>query len=111
MRDFLQKAKQSSRIIGTLGTAMKNNILLQMADELINSTFMILEANNLDMQVAKEMNLSSAMQDRLFLNEKRVCDMANAIRQIASQTEPVGRILDGCRGIQRRGPSLPFLSA
>ena len=95
MRDFLQKAKQSSRIIGTLGTAMKNNILLQMADELINSTFMILEANNLDMQVAKEMNLSSAMQDRLFLNEKRVCDMANAIRQIASQTEPVGRILDG----------------
>jgi glutamate-5-semialdehyde dehydrogenase len=95
MRDFLQKAKQSSRIIGTLGTAMKNNILLQMADELINSTFMILEANNLDMQVAKEMNLSSAIQDRLFLNEKRVCDMANAIRQIASQTEPVGRILDG----------------
>ena len=95
MRDFLQKAKQSSRIIGTLGTAMKNNILLQMADELINSTFMSLEANNLDMQVAKEMNLSSAMQDRLFLNEKRVCDMANAIRQIASQTEPVGRILDG----------------
>ncbi|WP_257116996.1 glutamate-5-semialdehyde dehydrogenase [Aliarcobacter cibarius] len=95
MRDFLQKAKQSSRIIGTLGTAMKNNILLQMADELINSTFMILEANNLDMQVAKEMNLSSAMQDRLFLNEKRVCDMANAIRQIASQTEPVGKILDG----------------
>ena len=95
MRDFLQKAKQSSRIIGTLGTAMKNNILLQMADELINSTFMILEANNLDMQVAKEMNLSSAMQDRLFLNEKRICDMANAIRQIASQTEPVGRILDG----------------
>ena len=95
MRDFLQKAKQSSRIIGTLGTAMKNNILLQMADELINSPFMILEANNLDMQVAKEMNLSSAMQDRLFLNEKRVCDMANAIKQIASQTEPVGRILDG----------------
>ena len=95
MRDFLQKAKQSSRIVATLGTAMKNNILLQMADELINSTSMILEANNLDMQVAKEMNLSSAIQDRLFLNEKRVCDMANAIRQIASQTEPVGRILDG----------------
>ena len=41
------------------------------------------------------MNLSSAMQDRLFLNEKRVVDMANAIRQIASQTEPVGRVLDG----------------
>ena len=95
MRDFLQKAKQSSRIVATLGTAMKNDILLQMADELTSSTSLILEANNIDMQVAKEMNLSSAMQDRLFLNEKRVVDMANAIRQIASQTEPVGRVLDG----------------
>ena len=95
MRDFLQKAKQSSRIVATLGTAMKNDILLQMADELVSSTSLILEANNIDMQVAKDMNLSSAMQDRLFLNEKRVVDMANAIRQIASQTEPVGRVLDG----------------
>ncbi|WP_198305398.1 glutamate-5-semialdehyde dehydrogenase [Arcobacter vandammei] len=95
MRDFLQKAKQSSRIIATLGTAIKNDILIQMADELINSTSFILEKNILDMQVAKEMNLSSAMQDRLFLNEKRVQDMANAIKQIASQTEPVGRVLDG----------------
>ena len=95
MRDFLQKAKQSSRVVATLGTAMKNDILLQMADELVSSTSLILEANNIDMQVAKEMNLSSAMQDRLFLNEKRVVDMANAIRQIASQTEPVGRVLDG----------------
>ena len=95
MRDFLQKAKQSSRVVATLGTAMKNDILLQMADELTSSTSLILEANNIDMQVAKDMNLSSAMQDRLFLNEKRVVDMANAIRQIASQTEPVGRVLDG----------------
>lgn len=68
MRDFLQKAKQSSRVVATLGTAMKNDILLQMADELVSSTSLILEANNIDMQVAKEMNLSSAMQDRLFLN-------------------------------------------
>jgi glutamate-5-semialdehyde dehydrogenase len=95
MRDFLEKAKQSSRIVATLGTANKNSILLQMADELVASNSLILEANALDMQFAKENNLSSAMQDRLFLNEKRIKDMADAIRQIASQTEPVGRVLDG----------------
>ncbi len=95
MQDFLQKAKQSSRIIATLGTAIKNDILLQMADELVNSTPMILKANAIDMTFARENNLSLAMQDRLFLDEKRVLDMANAIRQIASQTEPVGRVLDG----------------
>jgi glutamate-5-semialdehyde dehydrogenase len=95
MRDFLEKAKQSSRIVATLGTANKNSILLQMADELEASNSLILEANVLDMQFAKENNLSLAMQDRLFLNEKRIKDMADAIRQIASQTEPVGRVLDG----------------
>ena len=95
MRDFLEKAKQSSRIVATLGTVNKNSILLQMADELVASNSLILEANALDMPFAKENNLSSAMQDRLFLNEKRVKDMAEAIRQIASQTEPVGRVLDG----------------
>ena len=66
MRDFLEKAKQSSRIVATLGTASKNSILLQMADELEASNSLILEANVLDMQFAKENNLSLAMQDRLF---------------------------------------------
>ena len=54
MRDFLEKAKQSSRIVATLGTANKNSILLQMADELVASNSLILEANALDMQFAKE---------------------------------------------------------
>lgn len=44
---FYKKLNKAAVLWATLGTAMKNNILLQMADELINSTFMILEANNL----------------------------------------------------------------
>ncbi|QKF59551.1 glutamate-5-semialdehyde dehydrogenase [Aliarcobacter lanthieri] len=95
MQDFLQKAKQSSRIIGTLSTEVKNNVLLQIANALEKNSLYIIKENSKDMQNARVNNLSSAMQDRLLLNEKRVIDMANAIRQIASQTEPVGRILDG----------------
>ncbi|WP_418178771.1 glutamate-5-semialdehyde dehydrogenase [Aliarcobacter lanthieri] len=95
MQDFLQKAKQSSRIIGTLSTEVKNNVLLQIANALEKNSLYIIKENTKDMQNARVNNLSSAMQDRLLLNEKRVIDMANAIRQIASQTEPVGRILDG----------------
>ncbi|WP_026804544.1 glutamate-5-semialdehyde dehydrogenase [Aliarcobacter lanthieri] len=95
MQDFLQKAKQSSRIIGTLSTEVKNNVLLQIANALEKNSLYIIKENSKDMQNARVNKLSSAMQDRLLLNEKRVIDMANAIRQIASQTEPVGRILDG----------------
>lgn len=95
MRDFLEKAKQSSRVVATLSTAVKNQVLNEMADALIENCDFILEKNAIDMQEAATNSLSSAMQDRLLLNKARVEDMALAIRQIASQTEPVGRIIDG----------------
>ena len=95
MKEFLQKAKQSSRVVATLSTAIKNQTLLQFADALEENSFLIIEENIKDMKLAKQLDLSSAMQDRLYLNDSRIQDMANAIRQIASQTEPVGRVLDG----------------
>ncbi|MEM5557357.1 glutamate-5-semialdehyde dehydrogenase [Aliarcobacter cryaerophilus] len=95
MKEFLQKAKQSSRVVATLSTAIKNKTLLEFADALEENSCFIIEENIKDMKLAHELDLSSAMQDRLYLNDSRIQDMANAIRQIASQTEPVGRVLDG----------------
>jgi len=95
MKEFLQKAKQSSRVVATLSTAIKNKTLLEFADALEENSCFIIEENIKDMKLARELDLSSAMQDRLYLNDSRIQDMANAIRQIASQTEPVGRVLDG----------------
>ncbi|MEN5386963.1 glutamate-5-semialdehyde dehydrogenase [Aliarcobacter skirrowii] len=95
MREFLEKAKKSSHIISTLQTSIKNHALLQMADALVQNTNFLIDENKRDLEVAKSLNLSSAMIDRLLLNEKRVEEMANAIKQIAGQTEPVGRVLDG----------------
>lgn len=95
MKEFLQRAKDSSRVIATLDSATKNRVLNEMADALIKNSEFIIDENIKDMKAARLNNLSTAMQDRLFLDEKRVLDMANAIKQIASQTEPVGRILDG----------------
>ena len=95
MKEFLQKAKESSRVVATLSTAIKNKTLLEFADAIEENSCFIIEENIKDMKLAKQLDLSSAMQDRLYLNDSRIQDMANAIRQIASQTEPVGRVLDG----------------
>ena len=95
MKEFLQKAKESSRVVATFSTAIKNKTLLEFADALEENSCFIIEENIKDMKLARELDLSSAMQDRLYLNDSRIQDMANAIRQIASQTEPVGRVLDG----------------
>ena len=95
MKIFLQEAKKTSRIVANLSTAVKNKVLNEMADALMNHCNFIITNNEKDMMNARVNNLSEALQDRLLLTEERVKDMADAIKQIASQMEPVGRVLDG----------------
>lgn len=95
MEDFLIQAKASSSILGTLSGEVKNNILNQMADALEQNSKEIICKNELDISAGVQNNLSSALMDRLLLNQTRVEGMANAIRQIAALKDPVGRILEG----------------
>lgn len=95
MEKFLQEAKNSSRVLLELSTSQKNKILREMAVAIRANTMSLLEANALDMRDAELNNLSSALKDRLYLDEKRVDAMAVAIEEIAALKEPVGRVLDG----------------
>lgn len=95
MQAFLEEAKRTSRTIANLSTAVKNKVLNEMADALMHHCDFIIKHNEKDMIEAKINNLSEALQDRLLLTGNRVKEMSDAIRQIASQQEPVGRILDG----------------
>ncbi|MDH4943684.1 glutamate-5-semialdehyde dehydrogenase [Sulfurimonas sp. C5] len=95
MEQFLQNAKNGSRILNTLSGKEKNRILKEMAEALRANTMNLIEANALDMASGKENNLSSALMDRLLLDEKRIDAMAVAIEEIAGLKEPVGRVLDG----------------
>jgi len=95
MESFLQKAKEASSICATLEPSVKNDILKQMAKALRNNSFLIERENQKDMKYAKQNNLSSALQDRLFLDTKRVEGMASSIEQIAALKEPVNRVIEG----------------
>ena len=95
MQAFLEEAKRSSRTIANLSTAVKNKVLNEMADALMKHCDFIISHNDKDMSEAKLNNLDEALLDRLLLTGDRVKAMSDAIRQIASQQEPVGRILDG----------------
>ena len=54
----------------------------------------ILDANVLDMDYGAEKGLSPAMLDRLMLNDTRLRAIADGLRQVAEQRDPVGRVLD-----------------
>ena len=95
MKEVLQKVKEASRITATLKGEVKRKVLKEMADTLEKNASVIINENKKDLDFAEKNNLSAALIDRLFLDEKRISSMANALRDIAALKDPVGRVIDG----------------
>ena len=95
MEQFLENAKNSSRIVSQLSGKDKNAILHKMAQKLRDNTALIIEENKKDMIDAVANNLSDALKDRLLLDQNRIEGMAKAIEEIAALKDPLGKILDG----------------
>ena len=94
MTQLAKHAKAASRQLAQLTTAEKNACLLAMATALEQSADAIKAANALDMEFGTQSGLSSAMLDRLKLDDKRIAGMARGLREVAVLPDPVGKILD-----------------
>jgi len=95
--DLCRAAKRASRVLGRLDTATKDVALDAIAHALLSSIPEILEANARDLEAGRESGLSSALLDRLALDEGRVAAMAEGVRAIAALPDPVGEVIDGFR--------------
>ncbi len=85
-------AQKASKVIARLSTEEKNTVLYDMSQELINNKDSILTSNKLDLENSKELDLSTALIDRLTLNEERILGMSNGLRKIIPLPDPVGEI-------------------
>ncbi len=94
MTRLARQAKSASRDLGRLTTAEKNACLLAMATALEKKADVLKAANELDMDAAAKSGLSSAMLDRLKLDDKRIAAMARGLREVVALPDPVGKILD-----------------
>jgi glutamate-5-semialdehyde dehydrogenase len=94
MTRLAKQAKAASRELAKLTTAEKNACLLAMATALEQNAAAIKDANALDMEFGARHGLSSAMLDRLKLDDKRISGMAKGLREVAVLPDPVGKILD-----------------
>ena len=94
MTRLAKQAKAASRELAKLTTGEKNACLLAMATALEQNAAALKQANALDMDAAAKSGLSSAMLDRLKLDDKRIAAMAKGLREVAALADPVGRILD-----------------
>jgi len=94
MTVLAKQAKAASRELAKLTAAEKNVALLAMARALEAESAALKTANALDMETGAKMGLSSAMLDRLELDDKRIAAMAKGLREVAALPDPVGRVLD-----------------
>ncbi len=93
-----QRAQKASRFLATASTTVKNRALYEMADALQANQEQIIRANAIDLEKGQKAGLSAPLLERLALDESRIADMAQGLREIAGLPDPVGEIL----GMTRR---------
>ena len=90
-----KQAKAAAVKLAIIGSATKDKALLAIADAFEARKSAIFEANKKDLEAAEKSGITGAMLKRLALDEKKVAQMADGVRQIAAQHDPVGQTIEG----------------
>ena len=80
--------------IQLLSTEEKNKALNLIADKLVANSKLLIEKNAIDLEYGEKKGISAALMDRLTLNEKRIEDIAEGLRQVAALDDPIGEVLE-----------------
>jgi glutamate-5-semialdehyde dehydrogenase len=106
-----RRAKAAATVLATATRATKDAALLAMAEALVRRTPEVLAANDADVAAGREAGMSTALLDRLALNDKRVAGMAGGLRQVAGLPDPVGEVVRGSvlpNGLELRQLRVPL---
>ncbi|MCU0583001.1 MAG: glutamate-5-semialdehyde dehydrogenase [Syntrophales bacterium] len=87
-----KNARQAASAVANLSSVEKDEALVEMAEQLIHHTDMLIEENEKDVEVARKKGLSKAMIDRLTLDEKAIRAMARGLEEVAALPDPVGKV-------------------
>jgi len=95
--EICRAAKRASRELARLDTSARDGALEAIAHALEDRAEVILAANERDMEAGREHELGEALLDRLRLDEHRLAQIAQAVRQIVGLADPVGEVIEGRR--------------
>lgn len=90
--DIAKQAKNASLEMAELTTEIKNQALLNIADAIEKNKEKIFEANKTDLEQAKD-SVSLSVFNRLKLDENKMRDMIQGIRDVVKLEEPIGKTL------------------
>ena len=90
VKELGERARAAAPNLARADAAARNACLREMASGLRAACGAILEANGRDMAAAREHGTSRAMLDRLYLDERRIEEMAGGLLAIADLPDPIG---------------------
>jgi glutamate-5-semialdehyde dehydrogenase len=87
----IKKVKDASHGISLLNEEKRNQVLLSLAEELVNAAPLILQENAKDLALMPE---DDPRYDRLLLSKERIQGIAEDVAKVASLPSPLGKILE-----------------
>ena len=106
--ETFKKAKAASRSLALISEDLRNQILLAVADAIVDLQERILAANEKDLA---KMDPKNPLYDRLQLTTKRLDDIASDMRHVAELPSPLGHITKEKtlpNGLRLHRVSVPF---
>lgn len=89
-----ERAVEAKYALQRLTTRKKNEVLIKVANSLVESEKELLAENQKDIELGIKNHMNQGLLDRLRLTPERIAGMAEGIRQITELPDPVGEILD-----------------
>ncbi len=111
VRKMATASREAARALALLRTIEKDELLAGMAEQLTAQGEQILAANRVDLDRGAARGLPEGLLDRLALDESRLADIADALRDVARLPDPVGQVIRGStlpNGLQLRQVRVPL---
>jgi len=93
MNEMGARARAAASVLAYASPEAKTKALLTAADAMVASTDHIIAENAKDLDFGREKGLTDAMMDRLMLDAGRITAIADGLRTIAGQDDPVGEVI------------------
>lgn len=90
IEEICLKANNAAKTLSYADTSSKDDALEKIAKHINIDRKAILDANIIDMNMAKKNKISSALLDRLLLNENRIDDIIKELKNIIRLEDPIG---------------------
>ncbi len=94
LRNMAKKAKSAARELALLNEDQKNGILTEIADQLALNSAAVIEANQVDVEEARNADMPEHMIDRLLITDDRLKSIITDLRRVTELSDPVGEEFD-----------------